>query len=214
MASPKKPFDAASAKAYAGAQVIKRFFAVIQPKKNAGQPPKKRKKNGVITANRSANATQDSPPMVNALTSPPMMNAMVNALTSPLTVNAMVNALTSPLTVNALTTLKKTHINWGKGEHPSLLAKAIQDWLNKEGDTINENGEEILNAHLFADKLGIPLQTFYKYICTENRRILGDKTRGKKKWMTNDNVLFAGCVLAHADQENDGLSLKEAVNMI
>ena len=32
--------------------------------------------------------------------------------------------------------------------------------------------------------------------------------------MTTDNVLFAGCVLARADQENDGLSSKEAVDMI
>jgi hypothetical protein len=32
-------------------------------------------------------------------------------------VNAMVKALTSPPTVNALTTLKTTHINWGKGKH-------------------------------------------------------------------------------------------------
>jgi len=61
MAPPNKPFEAASAKAYAGAQGIKRFFAVIQPKKKAGRPPKKRKKNGVIAANTSANATRDSP---------------------------------------------------------------------------------------------------------------------------------------------------------
>ena len=179
MAPPKKPFEAASAKAYTGAQGINRFFAVIQLKKKASRPPKKRKKNGVIAANTSANAICDTPPMVNALTSPPTVNAMVNALTSPPTVNAMVNALTSPLTVNAmvnaltsppkvnvLTTLKKTHINWGRGEHHDLLAKAIQDWLNKEGDAIDDNGEEILDACLFANKLGTPPQTFYKYICT------------------------------------------------
>ena len=124
MAPPKKPFEAASAKAYIGAQGIKPIFAVIQPKKKASRPPKKRKKNGIITANRSANATQDSPPMVNAqtspltvnavmnaLTSPPTVNAMVNALTSPPTVNARVNTLTSPPMVNALMTLKKTRIN-------------------------------------------------------------------------------------------------------
>ena len=163
MAPPNKPFEAASAKAYTGAQGIKRFFAVIQPKKKAGGPPKKRKKNGVIAANTSANATRDSPSMVNvltsslmvnvmvnaltsppmvnamvtALTSPPTVNVMVNMLTSPPTVNAMVNVLTSPPTVNVLTTLKKTRINWGKGEHSDLLAKAIQDWLNKEGDAID-----------------------------------------------------------------------------
>ncbi len=32
--------------------------------------------------------------------------------------------------------------------------------------------------------------------------------------MTNKDVLFEGCVLACADQENDGLSSKEAVNII
>ena len=73
MAPPKKPFEAASAKAYAGAKGIKLFFVVIQAKKKASRPPKKRKKNGVIAANMSANATRDSPPMVNALTSPPMV---------------------------------------------------------------------------------------------------------------------------------------------
>ena len=83
MAPPKKPFEAASAKAYAGAKGIKLFFVVIQAKKKASRPPKKRKKNGVIAANMSANATRDSPPMVNALTSPPTVNVMVNALTSP-----------------------------------------------------------------------------------------------------------------------------------
>jgi len=127
----------------------------------------------VLTTSPTVNAMVNaltSPPMVNAmvneLTSPPMVNVMVNTLTSPLTVNAMVNILTSPPTVNALTTLKKTCINWGKGEHRDLLMKVIQDWLNKEGDTIDENSEEILEVHLFANKLGIPPQTFYKYICT------------------------------------------------
>jgi len=118
--------------------------------------------------------------MVNTLTSPQMVNAMVNTLTSPPNVNVMVNVLTSPPTVNALTTLKKTRINWGKGEHRDLLAKAIRDWLNKEGDTIDENGEEILEAHLFANKLGIPPQTFYKYICMKNRRILGNEVVAKR----------------------------------
>ena len=32
--------------------------------------------------------------------------------------------------------------------------------------------------------------------------------------MTTDDVLFAGCVLARADRENDGLSSNEAVDMI
>ena len=57
-------------------------------------------------------------------------------------------------------------------------------------------------------------QTFYKYVKPNNPQVLGDGNHGLKKWMTNDNVQYAGCVLAHADQENDGLSSKEAVYMI
>jgi len=185
MAPPNKPFGAVSAKAYAGAQGIKHFFAVIQPKNLGGRPPKKRKKNVLIDADTSAMTTApDSPP-------------------------------DSPLIVDVLVmTKKKTRIDWEKGEHRDLLEKAISDWLKKEGDAINEQGEEILDVHEFTNKLGIPPQTFYKYICTDNRRILGDRSRGKKKWMTTDDVLFAGCVLARADRENDGLSSKEAVDMI
>jgi len=151
MAPPNKPFGAVSAKAYAGGQGIKQFFAVIQPKNLGGRPPKKRKKNVLIDADTSAmTTTPDSPP------------------DSPLIVDVLV------------TTKKKTCINWGKGEHRDLLEKAISDWLKKEGIAINEQAEEILDVHEFANKLGIPPQTFYKYICTDNRRILGDGSRGKR----------------------------------
>jgi hypothetical protein len=63
-----------------------------------------------------------------------------------------------------------------------LLAKAISDWLKKEGNTINEQGKEILDVHEFTIKLGIPPQTFYKYICMNNHRILGAGSCGIKKW--------------------------------
>jgi hypothetical protein len=95
-----------------------------------------------------------------------------------------------------------------------LLAKAISDWLKKEGDAINKHGEDFLDVHEFTNKLGIPTQTLYKNVCTENCRVLGDGSHGNKKWMTNDAVLFAGCVLALADREIDGLSSKEAVDVI
>jgi len=132
-------------------RVSSNFFAVIQPKNLGGRPPKKRKKNVLIDADTSAmTTTPDSPP------------------DSPLIVDVLV------------TTKKKTCINWGKGEHRDFLEKAISDWLKKEGIAINEQAEEILDVHEFANKLGIPPQTFYKYICTDNRRILGDGSRGKR----------------------------------
>jgi hypothetical protein len=63
-------------------------------------------------------------------------------------------------------------------------------------------------------KIWNSLPNIYKYIKPTNPRILGDGSCGKKKWFTNDNAKFFGCVLARADQENDGLSSKEAVDMI
>jgi translation initiation factor IF-3 len=40
------------------------------------------------------------------------------------------------------------------------------------------------------------------------------KDLAAKKWLTNDDVEFVRCVLVRADRENDGLSSKEAVDMI
>jgi hypothetical protein len=86
-----------------------------------------------------------------------------------------------------------------------LLEKAIHDWEKMEGN---------VNRYKFANKLGILPQTFYKYVCPYNPRILGDGSCGIKKLMANDDVAFVGCVLTCADLKNDSLSSKEAVDMI
>ncbi len=59
-----------------------------------------------------------------------------------------------------------------------------------------------------------PPQIFYKYVKPNSPQVLGDGRHGRKKWMTNDDVEFVWCVLTCADQENNGLSSKEAVDMI
>jgi hypothetical protein len=92
------------------------------------------------------------------------------------------------------------------------MEKAIHDWHKMAGN-IN-NAKACCKCYKFAKSYGIPPQTFYKYVKPNNPQVLGDGNHGLKKWMTNDNVQYAGCVLAHADQENDGLSSKEAVYMI
>jgi hypothetical protein len=52
------------------------------------------------------------------------------------------------------------------------------------------------------------------YVKSTNPHNLGEASCGKKKWLTNDDVEFVRCVLIRADRENDGLSSKEAVDMI
>ncbi len=108
----------------------------------------------------------------------------------------------------------QTRTNWGKGENRDKLEKAINDWINKEGDVYDNNNELINDSVVFTNKVGIPPQTFSEYILKNNPRILGIGNQGKKRLMTNNDILFAGCILACANCGNDGLSSKEAANMI
>jgi hypothetical protein len=86
----------------AGAHGIKHFFAVIQPRNLGDKSPNKSKKNGLINANMSAIAAAS---VAAAPDSPPDFPLIVDVL---------------------VTTKKKTHINWGKGEHRDLLTKPFQ----------------------------------------------------------------------------------------
>jgi hypothetical protein len=129
---------------------------------------------------------------------------------TPATVAASLN--TVPSKKQLLQT--QTRTNWGKGENRDKLEKAINDWNNKEGDVYDDNNELINDSVVFVNKVGIPPQTFSKYILKNNPRNLGVGNQGKKRLMTNDDILFAGCVLARADRGNDGLSSKEGVDMI
>ncbi len=49
-------------------------------------------------------------------------------------------------------------------ENRKKLEKAINDWVNKEGDIFDNNNELIKDLIVFAKKIGIPPQTFSKYI--------------------------------------------------
>ena len=94
------------------------------------------------------------------------------------------------------------------------MGKAIHDWSKNEGDIYDDNGLMIDDWKVFANRLDIPLTTFYKYIQPNDSRQNGEGSRGKKKLMEMGKIKFAGCVLARADRGNDGLSSKEAIDMI
>jgi hypothetical protein len=64
------------------------------------------------------------------------------------------------------------------------LEKAINDWVNKEGDIFDNNNELIKDPIVvFANKIGIPPQTFSKYIHKKNPRSLSDGFHSKKRLM-------------------------------
>ena len=104
---------------------------------------------------------------------------------------------------------KKTRINWGKpGPFRDLMKEAIQNWFGLGEDRFDDNGEIINDHAIYAHRVGIPPKTFYKYIHPDEtkRLVLGDGSRGKAKLLTDNDVKFAGEVLARQDRTNDGLS--------
>jgi hypothetical protein len=176
MPHPQKLFGAESAKAYAGAGGLTQYFA-IKPKppppgRGCGRPSKKRKTQHALS-DRSAH------------------NAPVNMFEGE-------EQQAPPPAANVSFQIKKTRINWGKGKHHDLLGRAIQDWCKRMAGNINKI-KGCRECYEFAKNYGIPSQTFYKYIKPTNPCILGDGSCGKKKWFTNVDVKFVGCVLARAD---------------
>jgi hypothetical protein len=96
------------------------------------------------------------------------------------------------------------------------MHKAIQNWFNIGEDRLDDNGECINNHAIYAHRVGIPCNTFYKYIHPDEKKhlLLGDGSHGKTKLLTDNKVKFAGAILAHQDHANDGLSRKETKDVI
>lgn len=96
------------------------------------------------------------------------------------------------------------------------MEKAINDWFKKEGDTVDNNGENVEDMHVYTDLIGIPYDSLYRYIHPnkEKQKILGNGERGQHKLMGNDNNQFIGETLARFDRYNDGTSKKEATYIV
>ena len=162
---------------------IKQYFKVTpkpQPPKPRGRPPKKRKA-------RSTNIPRTELPVP----------APVAALE---TAEGAAPAVARFVDIENEQKKKKSRTNWGTGEHRIKLDKALNDWSKKEGDIFDDNGEMIDNWRVFANKVDIPADTFYKYIKPNNPRQVGDGTCGKKRLMTTDEIKFTGCILARQDR--------------
>jgi hypothetical protein len=117
----------------------------------------------------------------------------------------------------SLVGVKQKRINWGKpGPQHDKMSRAIDHWLNDRDDRFDANGERIKDYKTYANACGLPSMSLYRYIHPDvSKRIqLGDDSRGKEKLSTDEEVLFMGHVLARQDRANDGLSRKEAKDII
>jgi hypothetical protein len=195
MAPPLKPFNAKTAKAWVGGG-MKKYFEV-KPRPKPAKPRGRLKK-------RTKAARALLPPGTNI---PLELIAPVPALVATFDIAEGAAPVIAGFKATENVPKKTSRINWAKGEHRVKLEKAICDWNEKRGDIYDNNGERIDDYNVFANRIGIPANTFYKYINSDEPRQIGDGSRGKKR-------LIAGCVIARADRGNDGLSSKEAVDMI
>ena len=96
------------------------------------------------------------------------------------------------------------------------MSTAVEDWLGEKGLRYDDNEELIMDMNVYANRVGIPRDSIYRYIHPDpkKRKLLGDGSRGKAKIMTNDDVGFVGQALARLDRGNDGASLKEALDIL
>ena len=68
------------------------------------------------------------------------------------------------LTPEKKTIVKKERTNWQFPDNIKLLRKAVCDWDNKEGMCLDSNGEGIKVLRTYCNIVGIPYNTFSKYV--------------------------------------------------
>lgn len=223
-ANKDRLFSKDSGEAYAGKGGLTQYF---KQSKKRGRPKKKRgrpKKNNAKKGGRSSNKSPPDPPR-HLQKSPPEQSAAAAAGEDVEDgVNPVEDAggeeeeeeFEDDDVDDVAPKKKKCRINWGKEPHHSKLQKAIDDYLNKTGDALDNNDEWIEDINVYAALVGIPYNTLYKYVCprAESRRVLGVGTRGRTQLISDDNVKFIGETFVRLDRSNDGASRKEGTDYV
>ena len=105
----------------------------------------------------------------------------------------------------------------GAPSNRERIEKAINDYLNKEGNAIDCNGAFIEDRNVYAGLVGIPYNTLYKYIHPDEgkRKTLGNGRRGPNILVEDEHCQFVAETLAGWNRCYDGFSSrKEAINII
>ena len=78
---------------------------------------------------------------------------------------------------------KRKRTNWGKGEAHDRTSTAVEDWLGEKGLRYDDNEELIMDRTIYANRVGIPRDSIYRYIHPDanKRKLLGDGSRGQGK---------------------------------
>jgi hypothetical protein len=215
-AKKNKPFEQPVADKYVGIGGMLRYFETIPHQQQEEQPqPKKRGRPPKNKNSRNGGRRSTSPPQ--RLRKSPPEQIAAEAEGNKDVENGVVDSVVDD-DVDAEAQKKKSRrINWGKpGPDRDKLDKAINDWLEKTGDALDANGEEIKNLHTYANLVDIPFDTIYKYVHpdVDKRRTLGKGERGRKQLLSDGDKKFLAETLCRLDRANDGASTKEGIDMV
>ena len=96
---------------------------------------------------------------------------------------------------------KKKRVNWCLSPHKEIMEKAVSDWLNREGDCLDCNGEPVRNIQTFCNIVSVPMNTFKKFIHKdpEKRRKIGDGV-GRPPLLPRSDQKFAADICARRDR--------------
>ena len=121
-------------------------------------------------------------------------------------------AASVPTSDNKETQKKNTRTNWSIGEDFKRMTIAVEDWLEKKGNALDENGEAIA-LKSYSRIVNIPYKTLEKYVIPDpsKRRQLG-KSVGKKPILDASDRKFMTDVLRRADRGNEGMNRSKAID--
>lgn len=102
-------------------------------------------------------------------------------------------------------TLKKERVDWSSGDNLVRIGAARDEYFSQTGRFFKE---ENMSLARFSQIVGIPYETFRKYVCKDvgKRRVLG-KSAVRLSICTADNAQFVTDVLRRSDRANEGMSL-------
>jgi hypothetical protein len=109
----------------------------------------------------------------------------------------------------------RVQINWSVGENAIKLEKAVTDWFDKAPSTYHNMSEKPLSIRSYAELVGIPNATLRKYVCADEskRQALG-VSRGKPSIVDPVASKFVADTIRRADRGNNGLSRREAIDLV
>ena len=116
----------------------------------------------------------------------------------------------APVVGSVAAPVKIKRLDWSSGENLQAMTKAVEDWDNKTGKTLEH--DPLMSLIHYAGRVEIPYNTLRKFVA-DKRRVLGAAS-GKKTLLDSHVQRFTVDMLRARDRANDGMNKRQALDMI